>query len=71
MRRLVYICLLVALGPWIVIGAVRAARDDDSDGRYRVRAVFDNAANLVEGEDVKVAGVPVGAIESLDVTQDE
>jgi ABC-type transporter Mla subunit MlaD len=71
MRRLVYICLFVAIAPWIVIGVVREATDDDTEEHYFVRAIFDNAANLVEGEDVKVAGVPVGAIESLDVTEDE
>jgi ABC-type transporter Mla subunit MlaD len=71
MRRLVYICLFVAIAPWIVIGVVREATDDDSDDQYLVRAMFDNASNIVEGEDVKVAGVPVGAIESLDVTEDQ
>jgi ABC-type transporter Mla subunit MlaD len=70
-RRLVYICLFVAIAPWIVIGVVREATDDDTADHYFVRAIFDNASNLVEGEDVKVAGVPVGAIESLDVTEDE
>ncbi|MBS1871234.1 MAG: MCE family protein [Actinobacteria bacterium] len=38
-------------------------------GTYRVRAIFDSASFLVPGEDVKVAGVKVGAIESLDVTR--
>jgi ABC-type transporter Mla subunit MlaD len=71
MRRLVYICLFVAIAPWIVIGIVREATDDDTNDHYFVRAIFDNASNLVEGEDVKVAGVPVGAIESLDVTEDQ
>jgi ABC-type transporter Mla subunit MlaD len=71
MRRLVYICLFVAIAPWIVIGVVREATDDDTKDHYFVRAIFDNASNLVEGEDVKVAGVPVGAIESLDVTEDQ
>jgi ABC-type transporter Mla subunit MlaD len=70
-RRLVYICLFVALAPWIVIGIVREVTDDDRDDAYFVRAIFDNASNLVEGEDVKVAGVAVGAIDSLDVTEDE
>jgi len=39
-------------------------------GDYRVRAIFDSASFIVPGEDVKVAGVKVGAIESLDVTPD-
>jgi ABC-type transporter Mla subunit MlaD len=71
MRRLVYICLFVAIAPWIVIGIAREATDDDTEEHYFVRAIFDNASNLVAGEDVKVAGVPVGAIESLDVTEDQ
>ncbi len=39
-------------------------------GGYRVRAIFDSASFVVPGEDVKIAGVKVGAIESLDVTPD-
>lgn len=39
-------------------------------GGYRVRAIFDSASFVVPGEDVKVAGVKVGTIESLAVTTD-
>jgi ABC-type transporter Mla subunit MlaD len=35
---------------------------------YQVRAIFDNAAFAVPGEDVRIAGAPVGTISSLDVT---
>jgi virulence factor Mce-like protein len=70
-RRLIYICLFVAIVPWIVIGIVREATDDDTADHYFVRATFDNAANLVHGEDVKIAGVPVGVVEGLEVTDDE
>ena len=35
-----------------------------------MRAIFDNAGFVIPGEDVKVAGVKVGKIESLDVTPD-
>jgi len=70
MRRLIYICLFVAIVPWIVIGIVREATDDDTADHYFVRAVFDNASTIVNGEDVKVAGVPVGVVEDLDVTRD-
>ncbi len=70
MRRLVYICLLVAIVPWIVIGIVREATDDDTRDAYFVRAVFDNASTLVPGEDVKVAGVPVGVVSDMDVTEE-
>jgi ABC-type transporter Mla subunit MlaD len=71
MRRLVLIALFVAIAPWIVIGIVREAGDDDTQDQYLVRAVFDNASNIVAGEDVKVAGVPVGAVQDLSVTEDE
>jgi phospholipid/cholesterol/gamma-HCH transport system substrate-binding protein len=42
----------------------------DEEESYRVRAIFDNAGFLIEGEDVKVAGVKVGSIEAIDVTPD-
>ena len=35
-----------------------------------MRAIFDNAGFVIPGEDVKVAGVKVGKIDSLDVTPD-
>ena len=71
MRRLIYICLFVAIVPWIVIGIVREANDDDTKDHYFVRAVFDNASSIVPGEDVKVAGVPVGIVSDMDVTDDK
>jgi phospholipid/cholesterol/gamma-HCH transport system substrate-binding protein len=71
MRRFIYLCLVVALLPWIVLGIVRESTDDDTKDHYFVRAMFDNASTLVPGEDVKVAGVPVGVISDLDVTADK
>jgi phospholipid/cholesterol/gamma-HCH transport system substrate-binding protein len=71
MRRFIYLGLLVALLPWIVIGIVRESTDDDTKDHYFVRAIFDNASTLVPGEDVKVAGVPVGVISDLDITPEK
>jgi ABC-type transporter Mla subunit MlaD len=71
MRRFVYLGLAVALLPWIVIGVVRAATDDEAKNHYLVRAIFDNASTLVVGEDVKVAGAPVGVVSAMDVTPDK
>ena len=71
MRRFIYLCLIVALLPWIVIGIVRESTDDDTKDHYFVRVIFDNASTLVPGEDVKVAGVPVGVISDLDITPDK
>ena len=62
---LAFVVLLV-----IVLGA-RASGDGGGDGSYKVRAIFDTASFLVSGEDVKVAGVKIGRIESLDVTRDK
>jgi ABC-type transporter Mla subunit MlaD len=70
MRRLVYIALCVAILPWIVIGIVREATDDDTNDHYFVRAIFDNASTLVPGEDLKIAGAPVGIVSDMDVTED-
>jgi ABC-type transporter Mla subunit MlaD len=71
MRRLIYICLFVAIVPWIVIGIVRESTDDDTKDHYFVRAIFDNASTIVPGEDVKIAGVPVGIVSSMEVTPDK
>jgi ABC-type transporter Mla subunit MlaD len=71
MRRLAWIALAVAIVPWLVIGAVDATGDQDRGDAYFVRAIFDNASSLVEGEDVKIAGAAIGVVDSLEVTGDE
>jgi phospholipid/cholesterol/gamma-HCH transport system substrate-binding protein len=48
--------------------AVFAAGAGNPGADYQVRAIFDNAGFVIPGEDVKVAGVKVGQIDSLDVT---
>jgi ABC-type transporter Mla subunit MlaD len=59
----------------IAIAAVAAivlivvlASGGGGDNGYRVRAIFDNASFMVQGEQVRVAGATVGEIESVDVT---
>lgn len=66
MRRIVTAVVLAAL---VLVALVFTAAGGSDDG-YRVRAIFDNVASAVPGEEVKVAGAPVGTIESLDVTED-
>jgi ABC-type transporter Mla subunit MlaD len=63
------LAIAVALG--IAIGALFAvaAGDDKGDG-YLVRAVFDNGSFVIPGEDVKIAGVKVGTIHDVDLTED-
>ncbi|HEY6779841.1 MAG TPA: MlaD family protein [Thermoleophilaceae bacterium] len=41
-----------------------------SGSGYRVTATFDNAGQLVKGNQVKVGGVPVGSVKDIDVTPD-
>src|SRR4051812_9159902 len=65
MRRLVGMAVvgLAVLGSVILgIGA------SDGGSGYEVRAIFDNVASAVKGEDVKVAGAKVGVIQGMDVT---
>jgi ABC-type transporter Mla subunit MlaD len=59
---------LLLLAALIVLVLGTGASSDDG-GSYKVRAIFDSASFLVPGEDVKIAGVKVGHIESLDVTR--
>jgi len=59
--------LLVAALVVLVLGT---GASGSGGGTYEVRAIFDSASFLVPGEDVKISGVKVGTIESLDVTRD-
>src|SRR3954452_20266308 len=66
MRRIATL-LLLGLGlPAVLVFGTGAGQDDGAG--YEVRAIFDNAAYVVKGEDVKVAGAVVGRVKSLDVT---
>jgi phospholipid/cholesterol/gamma-HCH transport system substrate-binding protein len=66
-KRVVAIaCVLIAASALVVF----AGGAGNDGGTYRVRAIFMNAFSVIPGEDVKIAGVKVGKIESLDVTPD-
>jgi ABC-type transporter Mla subunit MlaD len=53
----------------VALGAILFLAREEED-TYQVRAIFDNAGFVIPGEDVKVAGVRVGKVSSLDVTED-
>jgi phospholipid/cholesterol/gamma-HCH transport system substrate-binding protein len=61
----------IALVAGLVIAAAAVAffmfRGDNG---YRVKAEFLNAGQLVKGNQVKVAGTPVGSVKKIDVTDD-
>jgi phospholipid/cholesterol/gamma-HCH transport system substrate-binding protein len=61
--------LLIGVALAIVAAVVLLASRDDGEDGYVVRAIFDNAAFMVKGELVRVAGADVGVVESVDVTR--
>ena len=67
MKRIVPIILLVAVVAVLAIVVISSREDEQG---YEVRAIFDNAGFVIPGEDVKIAGVKVGKVKSLDVTDD-
>jgi virulence factor Mce-like protein len=69
MRRLIAMGLIAVVATVLVVVGTGAS-GDSSQGGYQLRAIFDNAFSLIEGEDVRVSGVNVGKISALDVTAD-
>jgi ABC-type transporter Mla subunit MlaD len=65
-KRLATVTVLLA----VAAAAMLTTGAGSDGGDYKVRAIFDNAGFIITGEDVKVAGVKVGRVESLDVTRD-
>ena len=57
-----------ALGVAALVAVVLLAdlRRGSSSGGYTVRAIFDDAANIIPGENVKIDGVKVGTVGSVD-----
>ena len=68
MKRVLAVATVLIAASALAVFATGASNDDS--GNYRVRAIFMNAFSVIKGEDVKIAGVKVGKIESLDVTPD-
>ncbi len=65
MRRLAVIAVTLVA---VVAGAiVTMGSSSAGGGSYTVRAIFDDAAFAVGGEDIRIAGAPVGTIASLSV----
>jgi ABC-type transporter Mla subunit MlaD len=70
MRRLALIAVvLVAAATAAAVASASGA--GGGNGTYRVRAIFDDASFAVAGEQVRVAGAPVGSIDSLSVTDNK
>jgi ABC-type transporter Mla subunit MlaD len=69
MRRLIVTLTLAAA--LLVLAVLGLGASGGGGSGYEVRAIFDNVASAVQGEDVKVAGAKVGVISSMDVTPDK
>ena len=65
MRRLVAIGTLLVVGVAVLIGAGGGSASKQS---YRVDAIFDRTAALIPGQQVKIAGAPVGSVEDITLT---
>jgi ABC-type transporter Mla subunit MlaD len=70
MRRLAFILISLVAAVGAVVAVVRPGSSRGAGSPYLVRAIFENAAFAVDGEDVRIAGADVGSIQSLDVTTD-
>jgi len=64
-RVLVSLLVLAAIGAGVFVATGASNRHS---GPYQIRAIFDDASFAVAGEDVRIAGAPVGTIGSLQVT---
>jgi ABC-type transporter Mla subunit MlaD len=65
MRRVALITVVIVAAA--IVAAVASA-SGGAPSPYRVRAIFDDASFAVPGEQVRVAGAPVGSIAALGVT---
>jgi len=61
MRRAAIIGFLLAVG----LTALLVGADEQGNKTYRVDAIFDDTAGLINGQDVKIAGTRVGAVSDI------
>ena len=61
---------VAAIGAVLLAVAIVAVLLFRGGGGYRVTAEFQNAAQLVKGNQVTVAGTPVGSVEDIQITDD-
>ena len=66
-RALLILAGLIAAVAILVTGSAAGGED----GKYEVRAIFDNAAFLVPGEEVRIAGAKVGEVAEIDISGDD
>lgn len=68
MKRRAWVAGLAAVLLLVVAVTAVASGGDDNGGKYRVRVIFDSAAFVIPGSNVKVAGVVVGTVGDVELT---
>ena len=63
-RRLAAFVLASLVLTWWIAGEIRGATPD---GAYALNATFEDVAGLRVGDDVRLAGIPIGRVRSIDV----
>jgi virulence factor Mce-like protein len=61
------VLLVLAIGAASAVATLGAG---GSEPTYRVDAIFDSTANLIPGQDVKIAGARVGQVSDIHLTED-
>lgn len=64
-KRVLATCVLLVGVLLVLLGAASG----DEERTYRVDAIFDNAAGLIPGQDVKIAGARVGSVDAIHLTR--
>jgi ABC-type transporter Mla subunit MlaD len=67
MRRALGILIVLAAAIGVLVVGTGAGGDE---GKYQVRAIFDNGAFMVPGEEVRIAGANVGVVNDVTVTNE-
>jgi ABC-type transporter Mla subunit MlaD len=65
-RRVAAVAVLVVVAAAAAV--LLATSAGGSNGSYRVRAIFDDAGNIIPGENVKIGGVTVGKVGAVTAT---
>ncbi|MEA2386333.1 MAG: hypothetical protein QOJ22_507 [Thermoleophilaceae bacterium] len=61
---------LLALAIGVAGGLATLGAGGSGDPAHRVDAIFDSTANLIPGQDVKIAGARVGSVDDIQLTKD-
>jgi len=71
MRRLAFLAVVVLGAVVAIVAGCGAGGTSVAKRTYRVDAIFDNAAFLIPGNDVRIAGANVGSVTAVKVTPDQ